>query len=412
MSGPPTQGRKIVLFARSNDSEVTTVAEILRQETVGGALMLVAAAAALIWAGIDFESYEHLVHLQIGPMSLQHWTADGALTIFFFVAGLELKRELTEGSLSKPSQALVPIVAAACGMIIPALCYLAVNAAAPSGRLEGWAVPMATDIAFALAILAVVGRSLPTSMRAFLLTLAIVDDLGAIIVIATVFTDDVSLLWMLAALLIAGLWWLLQNRRVPGWWWWLPLALLCWWCMYRSGVHPTIAGVLLGLLTRGSATDPTSPLDRWEHLLRPVSAGAAVPAFAFFAAGVPISVAAFRASATDPVAIGIVAGLVVGKIIGIFGGSLITARFTRAELADDLSWREVFDVSVLGGVGFTVALLVAELAFPADPEAQEHAKTAVLIGSVVAAVLATVALRVRTARGGYGPTQTAQSADG
>jgi NhaA family Na+:H+ antiporter len=412
MSGPPTQGRKIVLFARSNDSEVTTVAEILRQETVGGALMLVAAAAALIWAGIDFESYEHLVHLQIGPMSLQHWTADGALTIFFFVAGLELKRELTEGSLSKPSQALVPIVAAACGMIIPALCYLAVNAAAPSGRLEGWAVPMATDIAFALAILAVVGRSLPTSMRAFLLTLAIVDDLGAIIVIATVFTDDVSLLWMLAALLIAGLWWLLQNRRVPGWWWWLPLALLCWWCMYRSGVHPTIAGVLLGLLTRGSATDPTAPLDRWEHLLRPVSAGAAVPAFAFFAAGVPISVAAFRASATDPVAIGIVAGLVVGKIIGIFGGSLITARFTRAELADDLSWREVFDVSVLGGVGFTVALLVAELAFPADPEAQEHAKTAVLIGSVVAAVLATVALRVRTARGGYGPTQTAQSADG
>jgi NhaA family Na+:H+ antiporter len=412
MSGPPTQGRKIVLFARSNDSEVTTVAEILRQETVGGALMLVAAAAALIWAGIDFESYEHLVHLQIGPMSLQHWTADGALTIFFFVAGLELKRELTEGSLSKPSQALVPIVAAACGMIIPALCYLAVNAAAPSGRLEGWAVPMATDIAFALAILAVVGRSLPTSMRAFLLTLAIVDDLGAIIVIATVFTDDVSLLWLLAALLIAGLWWLLQNRRVPGWWWWLPLALLCWWCMYRSGVHPTIAGVLLGLLTRGSATDPTAPLDRWEHLLRPVSAGAAVPAFAFFAAGVPISVAAFRASATDPVAIGIVAGLVVGKIIGIFGGSLITARFTRAELADDLSWREVFDVSVLGGVGFTVALLVAELAFPADPEAQEHAKTAVLIGSVVAAVLATVALRVRTARGGYGPTQTAQSADG
>jgi Na+:H+ antiporter, NhaA family len=411
MSGP-TQGRKIVLFARSNDSEVTTVAEILRQETVGGALMLVAAAAALIWAGIDFESYEHLLHVQIGPISLQHWAADGALTIFFFVAGLELKRELTEGSLSKPSQALVPIVAAACGMIIPALCYLAINAAAPTGRLQGWAVPMATDIAFALAILAVVGRSLPTSMRAFLLTLAIVDDLGAIIVIATVFTDHVSLLWLLAALLIASLWWLLQNRRVPGWWWWLPLGLLCWWCMYRSGVHPTIAGVLLGLLTRGSATDPTAPLDRWEHLLRPISAGVAVPAFAFFAAGVPISVAAFRASATDPVAIGIVVGLVVGKIIGIFGGSLITARFTRAELADDLSWREVFDVSVLGGVGFTVALLVAELAFPADPAAQEHAKTAVLIGSVVAAVLATVALRVRTARGGYGPTQTAHSADG
>jgi NhaA family Na+:H+ antiporter len=412
MSDQPAGGRKVVLFARSTDSEVTTIAEILRQETVGGTLMLVAAGAALIWAGIDFASYEHLLHVQLGPMSLQHWTADGALTIFFFVAGLELKRELTEGSLSKPSQALVPIVAAACGMIIPALCYLVINLPARSGRPEGWAVPMATDIAFALAILAVVGRSLPTSMRAFLLTLAIVDDLGAILVIALVFTDHVSLPWLLAALAIAALWWLLQNRRVSGSWWWLPLAVLCWWCTYRSGVHPTIAGVLLGLLTRGSATDPTAPLDRWEHLIRPISAGAAVPLFAFFAAGVPISIAALSASATDPVAIGIVLGLVVGKIIGIFGGSLITARFTRAELADNLSWREVFDVSVLGGVGFTVALLVAELAFDADPVAQEHAKTAVLVGSIVAAVLATVALRVRTARGGYGPTQQAESVDG
>ena len=411
MSEQPTR-RRIVLFASSTDADVTTIAEILRQETVGGVLMLVAAAAALIWAAIDFESYEHLLHVQLGPLSLQHWTADGALTIFFFVAGLELKRELTEGSLAKPAQALVPIVAAACGMIVPALCYLAVNAAAPSGRLEGWAVPMATDIAFALAILAVVGRSLPRSMRAFLLTLAIVDDLGAIIVIATVFSEHVSLLWLLAALVVAGVWWLLQRRRVSGWWWWLPLALLCWWCMYRSGVHPTIAGVLLGLLTRGSSTDPTAPLDRWEHLLRPVSAGAAVPLFAFFAAGVPISIAAFRASLTDPIAIGIVVGLVVGKIIGIFGGSVITARFTRAELSPDLSWRAVFDVSVLGGVGFTVALLVAELAFGHDQIAQEHAKTAVLVGSIIAAVLASVALRVKGDRGGYGPTRTASPADG
>jgi NhaA family Na+:H+ antiporter len=390
----PTR-RKIVLFARSTDDDVTTVAEILRQETVGGALMLAAAAVALVWAGVDFESYDHLRHLQIGSMSLQHWAADGALTIFFFVAGLELKRELTEGSLSKPSQALVPIVAAVCGMIVPALLYLLINAAAPSGRLGGWAVPMATDIAFALAILAVVGRSLPASMRAFLLTLAIVDDLGAIIVIATVFTDHVSLPWLLGALVVAALWWLLQNRRVDGWWWWLPLGIACWWCMYRSGVHPTIAGVGLGLLTRGSATDPRAPLDRWEHLWRPVSAGAAVPLFALLAAGVPISLGALGASAADPVAIGIVVGLVLGKIIGIFGGSLITARFTRAELAHDLSWRAVFDVSVLGGVGFTVALLVAELAFPDDPATQEHAKTAVLAGSIIAALLATVSLRLR-----------------
>ncbi len=404
--------KRIVLFGRSSDEDVTTVAEILRQETVGGVLMLAAAVLALVWSTIDFASYEHLRHVKLGPMSLQHWAADGALTIFFFVAGLELKRELTEGSLARPSQALVPIVAALCGMIVPALLYLAVNLAAPSGNPAGWAIPMATDIAFALAILAVVGRSLPTSMRAFLLTLAIVDDLGAIVVIATVFTEHVSLLWLLAALVVAGLWWLLQNRRVPGWWWWLPLGVACWWCMYRSGVHPTIAGVLLGLLTRGSPTDPTAPLDRWEHLWRPISAGAAVPLFAFFAAGVPISMAALAGSVTDPVAIGIVVGLVLGKIIGIFGGSVITARFTRAELAEDLSWREVFDVSVLGGVGFTVSLLVAELAFETEPVTQEHAKTAVLAASLIAAVLATVALRVRRRRGGYGLARTPSEPDG
>jgi Na+:H+ antiporter, NhaA family len=395
MSTPPVR-KKVVLFARSSDQDVTTIAEILRLETVGGALMLAAATAALIWAGVDFESYLHFQHIEIGPLSLQHWAADGALTIFFFVAGLELKRELTEGSLSKPSQALVPIVAAACGMIAPALVYLAINAAAPTGRLQGWAVPMATDIAFALAILAVVGRSLPASMRAFLLTLAIVDDLGAILVIATVFTENVSLLWLLGALVLAGLWWLLQNRRVGGWWWWVPLGVLCWWCMYQAGVHPTIAGVLLGLLTRGSIKDPSAPLDRWEHMWRPVSAGVAVPVFAFLSAGVPISIMAFRESAADPVAIGIAAGLVVGKIIGIFGGAYLTARFTRAELAQDLRWRHVFDVSVLGGVGFTVALLVAELAFTKDPDIQEHAKTAVLVGSLIAAFLASITLTVRS----------------
>jgi Na+:H+ antiporter, NhaA family len=390
--------RRIVLFGRMPDRDVTTIAEVLRQETVGGALMLLAAAVALVWAGVSYDTYDHLRHVPLGPLSLQHWSADGTLTIFFFVAGLELKRELTAGSLAKPAQALVPIVAAVCGMVVPALFYLAVNVPAAGGRAEGWAIPMATDIAFALAILAVVGRRLPTSLRAFLLTLAIVDDLGAILVIATVFTADVRVRWLVGAAIVALLWWLLQRRWVVGWWWWLPLGLLCWLCVWRSGVHPTIAGVALGLLTRSSATDPHAPVDRWEHLWRPVSAGFAVPLFALFAAGVPISGSAFVAAARDPVAIGIVVGLVGGKIAGIFGGSIVTARFSRAELAADLTWREVFDVSVLGGIGFTVALLIAELAFEPDPAVQDHAKTAVLVASALAAVLAAIALRIRSRR--------------
>jgi len=406
MSGPPTQGRKIVLFARSNDSEVTTVAEILRQETVGGALMLVAAAAALIWAGIDFESYEHLVHVQIGPMSLQHWTADGALTIFFFVAGLELKRELTEGSLSKPSQALVPIVAAACGMIIPALCYLAVNAAAPSGRLEGWAVPMATDIAFALAILAVVGRSLPTSMRAFLLTLAVVDDLLAITIIAVFYTSSLSVTPLLLALVPLALFGYLVQRRVRSWWMLLPLALLTWGLVHASGVHATVAGVLLAFTVpvrrspaAGGPDAGPGLAEHFEHRFRPLSAGVAVPVFAFFAAGVTVGgLSGLADSLTDTVALGIVAGLVVGKAIGITTATWLVARFTRAELDADLGWWDVLGLALLGGIGFTVSLLIGELAFGPGSLRDEHAKVGVLVGTVTAALLAGVLLRLRNRR--------------
>ncbi len=390
----PTRPR-LVLFGHDSDADTVSVADVLRRETVGGVLMLAAAAVALLWANLASSSYETVLHVRLGPLDLEHWSADGLLAIFFFVAGLELKRELTVGTLARPAQALVPVVAAVCGMAVPAAVCLAINLGR-GGQPTAWAVPMATDIAFALAILAVVAPGLPPGLRAFLLTLAIVDDLGSILVIATVFTDRVAFGWLAGAAAVAVLWWLLQRRRVRGWYLYVPLGLVCWWCVHESGVHATIAGVALGLLTRGSRTDPLAPLYAWEHRWRPVSAGVAVPLFALFAAGVAITPAALKALVTTPLGLGIVLGLVVGKTVGVFGGAYLTARFTRAELTPGLRWTEVFSVSVLAGVGFTVALLIADLAFADAPALAEEAKAAVLAGSLIAALLASISLRRRT----------------
>ena len=388
---------RVVLFGRNaDDADTIAVTDVLRQETVGGALMLTAAVVAVGWANLGPDSYQRLLHLPLGPLDLAHWAADGLLAIFFFVAGLELKRELTVGALSKPAEALVPIVAALCGMVVPALIYAGINLALPDGRPQGWAIPMATDIAFALAILGLVGSKLPTALRAFLLTLAIVDDLGSITVIAIFFSHGFSLLWFVGALVCAALWALLQWRRISGWYVYVPLGLLCWWCMYSSGIHATVAGVVLGLLTSSSMSKGPSYVDRWEHQWRPLSAGFAVPVFALFAAGVPVSLDRLGIVFTDPVGLGVVMGLIVGKVVGILGGSWLTARVTRAELAGDLRWSEIASLSLLAGVGFTVALLIGDLAFEGDPATQEVAKTAVLVGSVIAAVLASISLRRRT----------------
>ncbi|WP_375426235.1 Na+/H+ antiporter NhaA [uncultured Friedmanniella sp.] len=394
-SGGRPERRPLVLFGRGTDTDAVTLTDLLRRETVGGVLMLLAAAAAVVWANLDHAGYEHVRELHLGPLTLEAWASDGLLTIFFFVAGLELKRELTVGSLSRPAEAVVPMIAAVCGMAVPALIYLVVNLSGSSGHPGGWAIPMATDIAFALAVLAVAAPSLPTSLRAFLLTLAIVDDLGAIVVIAVVFTEEIRLGWLAVAVAVAALWWLLQRRRVRGWYLYLPLGVLCWFAMLSSGVHPTIAGVLLGLLSRSSATDPEAPVRAWEHRWQPVSAGFAVPVFAVLAAGVTVSPSVLAQLVTAPVGLGVVVGLLVGKPVGVLGGAYLSARFTRAELAPDLRWSEVFSVSVLAGVGFTVALLISDLAFPGDPALRERAKAAVLLASLLAGLLAAVSLRRR-----------------
>jgi NhaA family Na+:H+ antiporter len=373
------------------------LADALRNDLVGGALLLAAAVVAVALANSPWaDAYESLRAYELGPLDLQHWAQDGVLAVFFFVAGLELKQELTSGSLSRPADAMVPAVAAAGGMLVPAGLYVAVNLVAPDGTLDGWAVPMATDIAFALAVLAVVGRSLPNSLRAFLLTLAVVDDLGAIAVIAIFFASALDWVAMGVAVACLVVYAVLQRRHVTSPLLYVPLALATWWFMHESGVHATVAGVALGLLTRVSVgpEEEESPRDRLEHMVGPWSAGLAVPIFAFFAAGVTVS--GGTDILTDPIVIGIALGLLLGKTIGVVGGAWAVTRVGRANLAPDLHWYDIAALAVLAGIGFTVSLLIAELSF-AGLEL-ERAKAAVLGASLIASLVGGGLLALRGRR--------------
>ncbi|MFE5942194.1 Na+/H+ antiporter NhaA [Streptomyces sp. NPDC056480] len=403
MAAPAPTDRKFL--GRLPLPERQYLTDALRTETVGGVLLLVAAVAALVWANTLGGSYEAVSDFHIGPaalgldLSVQHWAADGLLAIFFFVAGIELKRELVAGELRDPRAAALPVIAALCGMAAPALVYALVNALG-NGSMDGWAVPTATDIAFALAVLAVIGTSLPSALRAFLLTLAVVDDLFAILIIAVFFTSDLNFAALGGAFAGLLLFWLLLRKEVRGWYVYVPLALVIWGLMYNSGVHATIAGVAMGLMLRCTTREGEkhSPGEHIEHLVRPLSAGLAVPLFALFSAGVSISGGAIHDVFTQPVTLGVVLGLVVGKAVGIFGGTWLAARFTRAELNPDLRWPDVFAVATLAGIGFTVSLLIGELAFAGDEALTDEVKAAVLIGSLIAAVLASVLLKLRVRR--------------
>ncbi|WP_127783010.1 Na+/H+ antiporter NhaA [Rhodococcus sp. X156] len=400
------------LFSRGSWPEASRVAHLLRGETLGGALLLVATVAALVWANTPASgAYETLRDFTFGPhalhldLSVGQWAADGLLAIFFFVAGLEVKREFVAGDLRDPRRAALPVMAALGGMAVPALVYLLVNLNTGDGALQGWAIPTATDIAFALAVLAVISTHLPIALRTFLLTLAVVDDLFAIAIIAVFFTSGLAITPLLLALLpLAAFGWLVQ-RRVRTWWLLVPLALATWALVHASGVHATVAGVLLAFTvpvvrSQAAGGPDAGPglAEHFEHRLRPLSSGFAVPVFAFFAAGVTVGgLSGFGDALTDKVAIGIVLGLVVGKTVGVFGATWLVSRFTRAGLDPSLRWVDVFGVSVLAGIGFTVSLLIGELAFGLGSLRDEHVKVGVLTGSVVAALLAAVILRLRNA---------------
>ena len=332
--------RRLSLFSPGTWAEDGRIAHVLRKETVGGALLLLATVIALIWANTPLSvSYFQLLQLEIGPSALHlnltvaQWAGDGLLAIFFFVAGLELKREFVAGDLRDPQRAVVPVAAAVGGMIVPAILYLAI--AGGTGP-RGWAVPTATDIAFALAVLAVISTHLPAALRTFLLTLAVVDDLLAITIIALFYTDDLQLIWLLLALLPLALFTLLVQRRISSWWLLLPLAFLTWGLVHASGIHATVAGVLLGFAVpvrarkvRGKDDDRPGMAEHFEHLWRPISAGVAVPIFALLSAGVAIGGwSGLQSALTDPIAIGIVAGLVLGKPVGILTATFLCSKLT------------------------------------------------------------------------------------
>ncbi|MGW4645211.1 Na+/H+ antiporter NhaA [Kitasatospora sp. NPDC004289] len=403
MATPPPTPTRRQLLGRLSLPERTYIADALRTETVGGVLLLLAATAALIWANVWPDAYESVKEFTVGPsaplhldLSLDAWAKDGLLTIFFFVAGIELKREFVAGELRNPAAAALPVVAAACGVALPAVVYTLANAG-PGGHPAGWAIPTATDIAFALGVLAVVGSHLPSALRAFLLTLAVVDDLIAILIIAVFYSSGIKF-WALG-LSFAGLvlFWFLHRRGVHGWYLFVPLGVAIWALMHESGVHATVAGVAMGLILRchREEGEKVSPGEHIEHLVRPLSAGFAVPVFALFAAGVTVSGSALEEVFTQATPLGIVLGLLIGKTVGIFGGTWLAARFTRAELNPQLKWADLFAVSVLAGIGFTVSLLISELAFPGDPELADRAKAAVLMGSLLCALIATVLLKLR-----------------
>jgi NhaA family Na+:H+ antiporter len=405
-----SNGSHTPLFRRGSWPEVRRIGEILRQETIGGALLLAAAVVALVWANSPWApAYEALREFRLGPaawhldLSLATWAADGLLAIFFFVAGLELKRQFVTGDLRDPRRAAVPVAAAVGGVIVPALIYVAFNLGVGDGALRGWAIPTATDIAFALAVLAVVGRHLPAALRTFLLTLAVVDDLIAIAIIAVFYTAQLSVLPLLGMLLPLTVFGVLVQRRVRSWWLLLPLAAATWVLMHESGVHATVAGVLLAFTVPVVRSDAAGGPDagpglaeHFEHRFRPLSSGFAVPVFALLSAGVTIGgLSGLGASLSDSVALGIMAGLVIGKTIGITAATWLVARFTRASLDEGLSWADVIGLAMLGGLGFTVSLLIGELAFGTGSEREDHVKVAVLAGSLAAALLAAVVLRAR-----------------
>ncbi len=397
------------LLSRGSWAETSRIAAVLRRETLGGGLLLGATVLAMIWANSPWsDGYARLLRFTFGPHALHldlttsQWAGDGLLAIFFFVAGLELKREFVAGDLRDPRRAAVPVAAAVGGVIVPAVLFTVLNLGG-SGDTHGWAIPTATDIAFALAVLAIISTNLPGAMRTFLLTLAVVDDLIAITIIAVFYTSNLDPLPLLLALIPLGLFGFAVQRRIRSWWLLVPLALLTWGLVHASGVHATVAAVLLAFTVpvvrsakSGGPEAGRGLAEQFEHVWRPLSSAVAVPLFAFLSAGVTVGgLSGLRASLTDRVALGIVVGLVAGKTVGVLAATWLTARFTRADLDDDLTWTDVFGLAVLCGVGFTVSLLIGELAFGAGSVRDEHVKVGVLTGSVLAALLAAVVLRLR-----------------
>lgn len=368
----------------------------LGSEASGGTLLMLVAALALVVSNSPAApAYFAALHSYVGGMSVLHWINDGLMAVFFLLIGLEVKRELIDGELSSWPRRVLPGLAAAGGMAVPALLYVALNAGNPE-TLRGWAVPAATDIAFALGVISLLGRRVPVSLKIFLTALAILDDLGAVAIIAVFYTSELSFVALgLAALVIAILAAMNRSgivRLLP----YLVLGLLLWVLVLKSGVHATLAGVALALtiplkVSRGHPDDPGSPLHRLEHALQAPVAFLIVPIFGFANAGVSLAEVGFS-HLLNPVTAGAAAGLFLGKQIGIFLTVWVSVRLAWADCPRDASWPQVYGVSLLCGIGFTMSLFIGLLAFPDSLVMQDSVKLGVLLGSLASAAAGALVL--------------------
>ncbi len=410
--------------------------EFLATEAAGGGLLLAAAVVALVWANSPWQaSYATVWHTQLGvelgrfslELDLRHWVNDGLMAIFFLVVGLEVKREFLLGELRNRRTAMLPMVCAVGGMVVPAAVFLLCNPSGPAAR--GWGIPMATDIAFALGVLALVARSLPPALRLFLLTLAIVDDVGAIVVIAVFYTSTIDGWWLAAAVATLGLVVLMRLAGSVSTPLFVGLGGLLWLTLHASGIHATLAGVVMGLLvpatpaltreivhsrtddlldvfTPAAAQETTriarqsvSQLEWLEHHLHGWSSFVIVPVFALANAGIPLGSQAMSDASTSSVSWGIVLGLVVGKTLGISAAARLAVRAGVADLPDGATWRQLYGVAVLGGIGFTVSLFIANLAFT-DGQLVDRARVGILAASVLASLVGAALLRSKPGHDG------------
>jgi len=371
-------------------------------EALSGLVLFAGAVVALVWANTATETYVDFWHnhLKLGigdasiDLSLQHWVNDGLMTVFFFVVGLEIKREAVRGELRNPRTVALPVLAAIGGMALPALVYTALNAG--KAGAEGWAIPAATDIAFAVGVLALLGSRVPRNLKLFVLTLAIVDDIGAIVVIAIFYSGGVEVLWLLGAATLVALILVLQRLGLGTWIAYVIPALALWVCLYESGVHPTIAGVILGLLTPARPFGGKQVIEGLEHAVHPWSSFVIVPLFALANAGIVIDADTVSRAFESPVTIGITLGLLLGKTLGITLATVLGVRLGLGRLPEGVRWPHLVGGAAVAGIGFTVALFVADLSFRGGR--LENAIIGILVGSLLSGIVGAVVIATSARR--------------
>jgi NhaA family Na+:H+ antiporter len=371
------------------------IRDFFKLESAGGILLVIAAAIAMTIANSPLnEIYQGALHSYVFGMSVSHWINDGLMAVFFLLIGLEVKRELLEGALKSRETAIFPAIAAVGGMLAPALIYVLFNSG-DAEAIQGWAIPAATDIAFALGIMALLGKRVPVSLKVFLLALAIIDDLGVVVIIALFYTSDLSTIALTVGFIMTAVLFMLNAKHVTKLSAYLIVGLILWVAVLKSGVHATLAGVVIGFaIPLKGNKGKHSPLKHLEHALHPYVAFGILPLFAFANAGISLEGVSFSSLAST-LPLGVALGLLIGKPLGIFSFSVIAVKAGVAKLPEGINFKHIFAVSVLCGIGFTMSIFISSLAFgSANVDYDTYARLGILMGSTTAAILGYVLLRL------------------